>query len=406
MKILYVSTLCSDTYFQHIYKNSQIKPQQQAQKFHSLLSKGLISLNQTLYVLSRPPILRMNKKVDIKELTNNQSEMNSNVTYKHLEILNYSVFKHIFLLITCLYYVVHWIFKNRKHEKAIICDPLNLSVSMAALIMAKIFKVKSTAIVTDIPKYMEYSVVKKTSFFDRVLSTCYSAICNFFLQRYDSYILLTEQMNELVNPNSRPYIVIEGMVDFNMRDISNKLESKYHEKIIIYAGALYEKYGVKKLIQAFMALKNNHAELWIYGAGELEAYVKTSEMEDHRIKFFGVMPNEYIVGEQLKATLLVNPRPSSEEFTKYSFPSKNMEYMVSGTPILTTPLQGMPSEYNDHVYLFEDETVAGITVTLERILGKNREELHEKGIKTKDFVLREKNNHKQASKIISLLRNC
>ncbi|WP_199912298.1 glycosyltransferase [Lysinibacillus sp. 2017] len=365
-----------------------------------------MDLKQNLYVLSRPPTQQLNKKLkNIKTKESNFNESNSFVTYNHLKIVNFSMFKHIYLFITCFFNALQWNFKNRKYERAIISDPLNLSVSMAALLIAKIFKVKSTAIITDIPAYMEYTTIKKESFPRKLFLNCYSGICNFFMQRYDSYIFLTEQMNDLINPSNRPYVVIEGLVDVNMRNTPNILEDKYKEKIVIYAGALYEKYGVKKLLQAFMALKESNTKLWIYGAGEMEEYIKKCEIEDNRIKFFGVMPNEHIVNEQLKATVLVNPRPSYEEFTKYSFPSKNMEYMVSGTPVLTTPLQGMPYEYNDYVYLFEDETLAGITRTLENILGKKREELHEKGVKAKEFVIREKNNQIQANKIICLIKS-
>ena len=38
--------------------------------------------------------------------------------------------------------------------------------------------------------------------------------------------------------------------------------------------------------------------------------------------------NDRVVEEQLRATLLVNPRPTAEAFTKYSFPSKNMGQAV------------------------------------------------------------------------------
>ena len=80
-----------------------------------------------------------------------------------------------------------------------------------------------------------------------------------------------------------------------------------------------------------------------------------------------------------------------------------MEYMVSGTPILTTPLQGMPQEYNDFVYLFKDETIEGMEKTLDYILEKSKEELHEKGLKAKEFVLKNKSNDIQAAKILRLI---
>ena len=36
-----------------------------------------------------------------------------------------------------------------------------------------------------------------------------------------------------------------------------------------------------------------------------------------------------------------------------------MEYMVSGTPMMTTVLPGMPEEYYPYVWLIEDETEDG-----------------------------------------------
>lgn len=221
------------------------------------------------------------------------------------------------------------------------------------------------------------------------------------------YYILTEQMNELVNPKNKPYVVIEGMVDVKMDSIPNNLRDKYEEKVIIYAGALHEKYGIKLLIEAFIELKDKDARLWLFGDGDLVNEINTFQEKDSRIKYFGVVPNELVVRKQLKATLLVNPRPSIEEFTKYSFPSKNMEYMASGTPVLTTPLQGMPKEYNDYVYLFEDETVDGMVKTLTTILSKDKSELHDKGIRAKEFVLKEKNNVVQAEKILKMiLKDC
>ncbi len=47
-----------------------------------------------------------------------------------------------------------------------------------------------------------------------------------------------------------------------------------------------------------------------------------------------------------------------------------MEYMVSGTPLVTTSLPGMPEEYKDYVYIFTEENVYGIYSTLKLILSK------------------------------------
>ncbi len=216
--------------------------------------------------------------------------------------------------------------------------------------------------------------------------------------------MLTEQMNNLINVNQKPYIVIEGMVDIKMNEILNCLENKVNDKVIIYAGGLYERFGVKKLIDAFTKLSHENVQLGLYGSGEMEQQIREYEKLDPRIKYFGVVQNSVVVNEELKATLLVNPRPSNEEFTKYSFPSKNMEYMASGTPLLTTPLLGMPSEYKQYIFLFNDESVDGMNKTLQEILNFSREELHDKGKEAKAFVLCKKNNIIQAKKVHNFIK--
>jgi len=399
MDIFYVSGLCSDKKFKAIFNMSDIKPAQQIQKYHNLLSKGIKSLTDNIYIMTALPISRLNIK---KKWFSTDKEIEGNALYHYLPFINLPVLRHLLIFFVGFFTCMNWSIKKRNKEKVIVCDVLNLTISIAALLASKLCGVKSVAIVTDIPNHLDNYTMEEKSGTKYLFSNLYRLTCNFFMYRYDSYILLTEQMNEVVNPKNKPHIVIEGMVDTNMKAVSNTLENKYKEKVIIYAGALRKNNGIKKLIEAFIKLDMDDARLWLFGSGEMEKEIRNYEKIDNRIKCFGVASNQVVVEEELKATLLVNPRPSNEEFTKYSFPSKNMEYMASGTPTLTTKLPGMPKEYNKYVYLIEDELVEGITSTLNKILYISKQKLHEKGEKAKKFVLEEKNNILQAKKIINM----
>ena len=79
--------------------------------------------------------------------------------------------------------------------------------------------------------------------------------------------------------------------------------------------------------------------------------------------------------------------------------------MASGTPVLTTALPGIPSEYLKHVYVFESENLNGYKNTLLRVLNKDKNELHLTGIRAKEFVIRSKTNSAQAKKIIKWIEN-
>jgi hypothetical protein len=48
--------------------------------------------------------------------------------------------------------------------------------------------------------------------------------------------------------------------------------------------------------------------------------------------------------------------------------------------------------------------VAGMSETIELILSKSKEELHEKGLNAKEFSLDSKNNHAQGKKIVEFIK--
>lgn len=394
--IFYVSSVCSEQKFASLFKECKVKPQQQAQKFHSLLVKGLEQLGHQVSVMSSLPI---NARSIDKFWIGLKKENEENVHYTYLPFTRLPLIKHLLIFILGFLTCLVWSLKRK--NKVLICDVLNISSSVSALIVAKLFRYKSVAIVTDLPGYMiQYSQQKGIK--SHILSM-YAKVCNYLIKKYDMYLILTEQMNEIVNPMNKPYVVIEGMVDSRMIDIENDLDNKHGEKVILYAGALFEVYGVKKLLEAFMKTNHKDAQLWLFGSGELVDEIRRYEKLDNRIRYFGVVPNADVVMEERRATLLVNPRTTEEDFTKYSFPSKNMEYMVSGTPVLTTKLPGMPMEYNEFVYLIEDESEAGFRETFEKTLSLDKKELHAQGAKAKAFVMKNKNNILQASKLSKIL---
>ena len=104
-----------------------------------------------------------------------------------------------------------------------------------------------------------------------------------------------------------------------------------------------------------------------------------------------------------KATLLVNVRDDKDEFTKYSFPSKVIEYMLSGTPMFMTRLSGIPEEYYSYTYWVEDNDVQTLRQALEQIAAKPAEELLAFGAVGQAFIKKEKNGRMQAGKILDFI---
>ena len=380
MKIIYISTLTSKSKMNKIIENAKSKPLQSIQKFHRLMCEGFVKNNVSVKTISSIP---MSRKISEKILWLDKCEEENGVKYTYIPFINIKVLRQICTFLGTIVKVTKEVLNNKK-EKLFICDILNTTIATTTLILSKIFKFQCWAIVTDLPRDMQ-----KNKKINEKMQT-----------KYDGYILITEEMNKIVNPKNKPHIVIEGLVDIRESAENNEVQ-KSSPRVIMYAGGLYERYGVKTLIEAFGNIQNNNVKLDLYGDGDLVPYIQS--IENKKIDFHGVVTNDKIVEAEKKATLLVNPRFTSEEYTKYSFPSKNMEYMVSGTPVLTTKLPGMPEEYYNYVYLIEDETQRGMQKCLETLLGLNEDELDKKGKKAREFVLSQKNNVNQTNKIISFL---
>mgnify|MGYP000250626225 CR=1 FL=1 len=391
MNILYVSRACP----QKKYDELKNKPSQASTKFNRLIVEGL-SYNganvHCAFVDEKNISVNWNKQI-IKYIDNN-------VIYYIKRNIKNKFLKKIFNFFNIIN-----VFHNVLREKnsILICDYLCITNSLLALVVAKFKNRKSVAIVTDLPEFIGDSNNKNKYTFKKRF---YVIISNFLLKRFDYYVLLTEEMKYKINKNikNNEYIVMEGLIDINSTNIINNLENKDSIKKCIYAGSLHKEYGIDLLIKAFHKVNLQNSVLHIYGDGNYINEIKEICKLDNRIKYLGKVSNDKIIKEQITATLLINPRTSQGEYTKYSFPSKNMEYMSSGTPILGCVLPGMPKEYIEYMYIIREENnLVYLTNKLEEILSTDKVKLHNMGKKAKEFVLKEKNNVIQTKRIINLL---
>lgn len=393
MKILYISTLCSIDKYKYLFDTAIEKPAQAANKFHTLLAKGFEANGCSVDTLST---LSISRSTHSKLCWGFEREKCKGMTYNYLPFVNLPILRQLFICVGTFLYTLFWSLKGDRKDSVVVCDVLNIATFIGGLCAAKLTGRKVLGIVTDMPGLMVGQ--QKGGLLTKIIAS----INRFFMVRCDMYMLLTEQMNAVVNPKNRPYCIVEGMVDINMREKQANPDEKV--KTIIYAGGIFEKYGIKMLIDAFREVEGDDLRLVIYGNGTMEKDMPRYMEMDKRFEYRGIVPNAEVVEAQLSATLLVNPRPTVEEFTKYSFPSKNMEYMASGVPLLTTKLPGMPAEYYSYVFLIENESVEGIKVRIEEIVALSHSEIVSLGNTAKAFVMENKNNIVQAEKVIEIIK--
>jgi glycosyltransferase involved in cell wall biosynthesis len=256
---------------------------------------------------------------------------------------------------------------------------------------------KICLIVPDLPEFMN----DNEGFMFKILKNKEKKILNNLLKKVDSFVLLSNYMQESLNIKNRPWVRVEGI--FSAKEEIDNVEKEIF-KTILYSGTLAKRYGILNLLEAFSMIKDEKYRLWICGEGDAKYELNEMVKNDSRVRYFGQISRDEVLKLQKRATVLVNPRTSQGEFTKYSFPSKTMEYLASGTPCIMHNLAGIPKEYFDYCFISEKETSVGLYQTIISVCEKNPLELNEFGEKAKKFILENKSPEKQCEKIYNMLK--
>lgn len=219
----------------------------------------------------------------------------------------------------------------------------------------------------------------------------------------DSYVLLSKYMADRLPVGDKPWTVVEGIYNSVTDDVKVG-ERDINEKWILYSGTLAQRYGVLNLVNAFTLLHNSDYRLIICGAGGAQAEICDKAKEDPRIIYKGQLPREEVLKLQRMSNLLVNPRTPEGEFTKYSFPSKTMEYLASGIPTLLYKLPGIPEEYYNYCFTVNGLSVEDLASKIDEILSMEKQALTDLGVRAREFILTQKNPKIQCKKILDLIQ--
>ncbi len=380
MEVLYISAMFDYVTYENLFDQA-VKPMHAANKYHTLLTKGLGENGVKVKAYS---VLPINGECCKRKYVRVKPIREGNCEFGYIAMFNMPGIRNIQAMAKAFFRALF-----APKDTVIVFDALVVSASIGAVLGTKLSGKKSICIVTDMPEFMPIAASPKML-----------AINNQLMEAADGYIFLTEQMNPKINRNNRPYTIVEGLVDESMK---TRIHRPFAEpRKLIYAGSLERIYGIEHLCRAYLACQDIHSQLHIYGDGDFAQELQQLAQNHENICYHGNVVNEKVVKAELDAALLVNPRPSEGEYTKYSFPSKTLEYMVSGTPVLTAKLPGIPESYYEHLLFFE-EAEGGLEAALKEALSCDLDTLETLGAKARQFALKEKNNLAQAKKVMDLI---
>lgn len=199
--------------------------------------------------------------------------------------------------------------------------------------------------------------------YTNIKGRAYATLQQRTIRKYDTVVGLSANIQNGLTPQQE-FVLMEGGIDQAFFDSFSFNERENNSVVrFMYSGLLSKVTGVDILLDAMKQLADEEIELWISGKGDLESLVKTVAERDHRIKYLGHMEYSEYKKHLGQADVLVNPRNMSLPENQNNFPSKIMEYLAVGKPIVSSKFIGWEKFRNEICFYDDDVTSVLIEIS-------------------------------------------
>lgn len=261
----------------------------------------------------------------------------------------------------------------------------------ALLSLKKKYGIKIITICSEVPALRRYG--------KSISASIKKNIMTLYNEQFDGYVFFSDEMKNVVKCKNKPTMVLEGIApEIRRKPTAGK------KNVVMYAGGLAADNNIPFLLECCKDIPELD-EVWICGVGPDVEKVKEIATTDSRIRYFGRLNNEKVMELEEKAKVLVNFRSPDVELTKYSFPSKILEYISAGSLVISTRLRGIPEEYFNYIvpiYLDDKESI--IRKIVECLIMDDKM-YYEKCKKAQQFIEENKSYNNQTYKVIDFIKN-
>ena len=341
------------------YQNdAYIKPNPSNQNFYSKLIKALSFKNDVAVVSHRPFIKGM---IDGDYLQAKQA--NDGVVkyfYTRLEATrSYKLFDEVEEIVSA----GEKAFETFDDKKPIcVVDTLRINLVKGAVKFARKYNLKIVGVLTDNPANL--SSIRRS-----YVRGVYRGA-----EKLDGFLSLSNGLLRAYRVGEKPNYIFEGLVDEVGLARKEPIGNYY-----FFGGSLYERYGVKRLITAFIE-SDIPEKLVLAGNGPLRDYIFQNTEKNNRILYLSQLPISQVYGLEQYAIANINPRPFNRKLDEESVPSKLLEYLSSGVPTISTIHSKLYEIFKNDVTWIQDDSTEGIKRVLNEFNNADKEELKKKAI--------------------------
>lgn len=361
-------------------------PQIQTHKFIGNFVKTIEQSNdiELTFISSRPvsdfPYYKKKviKKAEWECIVNNKKRR-----IIELPFINTFIFKIFSRFISSFFVTFKRLYEVK--SSGIIVYSVHLPFMLSGVILSKMFSIPVIALWTDPPSISNKLDSKLKNNFRKIELQ----ISKYLMSKFDRVISLTPSLGSDFNKND--IYVLEGIVDVEEYNKFSKFKNKKHSRSntkFVYTGSIEKRYGIENIVKAFSSIDDQRITLDVYGTGDYtDELIEVARVRSN-INYHGFISPKLIPEIQCNADVLLNARSNDDDYVKYSFPSKMMEYMSSGTPLLSTILSGFPPDYREYMYHLDDNSPSTIRKKVIELSLLDKDKLELTGFNARRFMRR------------------
>ncbi|WP_201546554.1 glycosyltransferase [Psychrobacter immobilis] len=278
--------------------------------------------------------------------------------------------------------LLHFLNNSKYNNSKIITSGYNLNLNLV-LIFSRILGYSIFSYVYDTHKI----ATRKKNIFKKLILNLYFSL-GFLCLRFFNGILV---INDIFLKKNRfiGSFILTKIGYSNIDSLDNRKLTSNKKTKIIFAGTINNENGISIILNYLKGNRNDKVEFVFYGTGneipKLIEYMKN----DNRVKYKGSVPINELSQALSKADYLINLRDPNSIACSYSFPSKLIQFMGSGVPVISNSFPGLSNSYKK--YLINVRGFSG--EELNEVLSNlpSRDESIKLGSSSKEFILKNNN---------------
>lgn len=325
-------------------------------------------------------------------------QVNNYIKTNAIGFINIPIIKQLSIMFSLIIELIKLLKVNKKtNDKIVIMTYNSMSfLSIPVFVINVFFNIVKVCLVVDIPVTFQ----KKRHKYLEIARYIDNFIALKAFKNYDAMVTLVEKTVNDYAPGV-PYKVIDYCV-CNTAKIKYKEDNRiFVEKsqiTVTFTGAIEKYYGVNEMIQSVLHLPA-HFILQLYGKGSLVQEVNNIQSDNQRIRYMGLVSNKDAVKAQQFADILLLIR-TDPELNKYGLPSKIIEYLASGTPVISNRIASIPNDLDQFINYIDDTNPISIANKISSITNpENYNKVLDRANKAREHIKENYVWEKQADKI-------